>query len=120
MIDEYSKNVVATCCKTQNGPTLLYILLKNFSLIKFSKILKSENGPAFIAKTVTDYLKSVGVEQQFSSLHNHKSNALVERFNRILRSGIKIYKEQLLIMTVLYFAYAYNRSKSLSTGLSPA
>uniref|UniRef100_A0A0N5BMH8 RNA-directed DNA polymerase n=1 Tax=Strongyloides papillosus TaxID=174720 RepID=A0A0N5BMH8_STREA len=72
MVDEYSKYVVATCCKKQNGPTLLHILLKCFSLLGFPKILRSDNGPAFIAKTVTDYLKSVGVEQQFSSPHNHK------------------------------------------------
>uniref|UniRef100_A0A0N5BMH4 Integrase catalytic domain-containing protein n=1 Tax=Strongyloides papillosus TaxID=174720 RepID=A0A0N5BMH4_STREA len=120
MVDEYNKYVVATCCKKQNGPTLLHILLKCSSLLRFPKMPRSDNGPAFIAKTVTDYLKSVGVEQQFSSPHNHKSNAYVERFNRTLRSAIRIYKNQPLTMVVPHFVYTYNRAKSLSTGLSLA
>uniref|UniRef100_A0A0N5BBX0 RNA-directed DNA polymerase n=1 Tax=Strongyloides papillosus TaxID=174720 RepID=A0A0N5BBX0_STREA len=85
MVDEYSKFVVATVCKKQNGPTLKNMLMKCFTTLGFPEVLRSDNGPAFISRIVTEYLKSVGVTQQFSSPHNHKSNAFVERFNRTLR-----------------------------------
>uniref|UniRef100_A0A0K0EMN9 Integrase catalytic domain-containing protein n=1 Tax=Strongyloides stercoralis TaxID=6248 RepID=A0A0K0EMN9_STRER len=100
IVDEYSKFVIATVC--------------------FPKILRSDNCLAFIAKPVTDYLKIVGVEQQFSSPHNHKSNAFVERFNRVLRAAIRINRNINLMETVSHFTYAYNRSKHMSTGLSLA
>uniref|UniRef100_A0A0N5B5G0 HTH_48 domain-containing protein n=1 Tax=Strongyloides papillosus TaxID=174720 RepID=A0A0N5B5G0_STREA len=51
---------------------------------------------------------------------NHKSNAFVERFNRTLRNAIRIRKGMSLLSVVSHFVYAYNRSKSRSTGLSPA
>uniref|UniRef100_A0A0K0EIY2 Integrase catalytic domain-containing protein n=1 Tax=Strongyloides stercoralis TaxID=6248 RepID=A0A0K0EIY2_STRER len=74
--------------KKQNGLTLKNPLIKCFTNLSFPKILRSDNGPAFIAKLVTDYFKIAGVEQQFNSPHNHKSNAFVERFNRVLRAAI--------------------------------
>uniref|UniRef100_A0A0N5BZ40 RNA-directed DNA polymerase n=2 Tax=Strongyloides papillosus TaxID=174720 RepID=A0A0N5BZ40_STREA len=120
LIDEYSKFVVTSVCKKQNGPTLKLILMKCFSMLGYPKILRSDNGPAFIAQPVTDYLASVNVEQQFSSPHNHTSNAIVERFNRTLRASIRIHKGEPLAAVTAHFTYAYNRSKNSSTGLSPA
>uniref|UniRef100_A0A0N5CFP7 Integrase catalytic domain-containing protein n=1 Tax=Strongyloides papillosus TaxID=174720 RepID=A0A0N5CFP7_STREA len=68
-------------------------------------MLRSDIGPAFIANPVTDYLTS---------------NAVVERFNRILRSAIRICKEEPLTTITTHFTYVYNRSKNTSTGFSPA
>uniref|UniRef100_A0A0K0FSE6 Integrase catalytic domain-containing protein n=1 Tax=Strongyloides venezuelensis TaxID=75913 RepID=A0A0K0FSE6_STRVS len=91
LIDEYSKFVVTSVCKKQNGPTLKLILMKCFTRLGCPKILQSDNGPAFIAQPVTVYLSSVNVEQQFSSSHHHTSNAVVEKFNHTLRASIRIH-----------------------------
>ena len=120
IVDEYSNFVVTSVCKKQNGPTLKLILMKCFSMLGFPKTLRSDNGPAFIAQPVTDYLASVNVEQQFSSPHNHTSNAIVERFNRTLRAAIRIRKENQLTTVVAHFTYTYKISKNSSTGLTPA
>uniref|UniRef100_A0A0N5C2P9 RNA-directed DNA polymerase n=1 Tax=Strongyloides papillosus TaxID=174720 RepID=A0A0N5C2P9_STREA len=94
IVDEYSKFVVTSVNKKQNGPTLLNALIKCFSTLGFPKVLRSDNGPAFIAKSVADYLTSVGVEHQLSAPHHHTSNAFVERFNNTLRAAIRIYKNE--------------------------
>uniref|UniRef100_A0A0K0F2A1 RNA-directed DNA polymerase n=1 Tax=Strongyloides venezuelensis TaxID=75913 RepID=A0A0K0F2A1_STRVS len=120
MVDEYSKFVITSVCKKQNGPTLKNILMKCFTSLGFPEILRTDNGPAFISKTVTEYLQTAGVTQQFSSPHNHKSNAFVERFYRTLRDAIRIHKGSPLLTVVSHFVYAYNHSRSKSTGLSPA
>uniref|UniRef100_A0A0K0FZC0 RNA-directed DNA polymerase n=1 Tax=Strongyloides venezuelensis TaxID=75913 RepID=A0A0K0FZC0_STRVS len=121
IIDEYSKFVVASVSKKQNAPTLLNTLIKCFSMIGFPKVLRSDNGPAFIAKSVAKYLKSMGIDHQLSAPYNHTNNAFAERFNNTLRAAIRVYKnKQMLSVIVAHFMYAYNRTKNLKTGSSPA
>uniref|UniRef100_A0A0K0FRU0 RNA-directed DNA polymerase n=1 Tax=Strongyloides venezuelensis TaxID=75913 RepID=A0A0K0FRU0_STRVS len=115
-----NKFVVTSVCKKQNGPTLKLILMKCFTLLGCPKILRLDNRPAFIAQSLTDYLLSVNVEQQFSSPHHHTSNAVVEKFNRTLRASIRIHRGESLASVTAHFTYAYNRSKNSSIGLSPA
>uniref|UniRef100_A0A0K0FAX0 RNA-directed DNA polymerase n=1 Tax=Strongyloides venezuelensis TaxID=75913 RepID=A0A0K0FAX0_STRVS len=113
IIDEYSKFAYA-------------VMLYN---IRLPLILRSDNRPAFISKAVKDYTTSIGIEQQFGSSYNHKSNVCVERFNRTLREAIRV--ERLIAKQegrhpmrlsdiVYHFTYAYNRSKHLTTGIAPA
>uniref|UniRef100_A0A0N5BBN4 RNA-directed DNA polymerase n=1 Tax=Strongyloides papillosus TaxID=174720 RepID=A0A0N5BBN4_STREA len=129
IVDEYSKFAYAVVTKNQNGPTTRLQLSRCFTTLGFPLILRSDNGPAFISKAVQEYTTSIGVEQQFGSLYNHKSNACVERFNRTLRQAIRV--EQFIAKQekrnpmklsdiVYHFTYAYNRSKHLTTGIAPA
>uniref|UniRef100_A0A0N5CA46 RNA-directed DNA polymerase n=1 Tax=Strongyloides papillosus TaxID=174720 RepID=A0A0N5CA46_STREA len=129
IVDEYSKFAYAVVTKNQNGPTTRLQLSRCFTTLGFPLILRSDNGPAFISKAVQEYTTSIGVEQQFGSPYNHKSNACVERFNRTIREAIRV--ERLIAKQekrnpmklsdiVYHFTYAYNRSKHLTTGIAPA
>uniref|UniRef100_A0A0K0E080 RNA-directed DNA polymerase n=1 Tax=Strongyloides stercoralis TaxID=6248 RepID=A0A0K0E080_STRER len=129
LIDEYSKIAYAVVTKNQNGPTTRLQLTRCFTTLGFPRILRTDNGPAFISKVVTDYTSSVGIEQQFSSPYNHKSNAIVERFNRTLREIIRIERSReklqrvkpLALHDIIYhFVYTNNHAKHTTTGISPA
>uniref|UniRef100_A0A0N5BQV6 Integrase catalytic domain-containing protein n=1 Tax=Strongyloides papillosus TaxID=174720 RepID=A0A0N5BQV6_STREA len=92
-----------------------------FLLIGFPKVLRSDNGPAFIAKSAAEHLKSMGIDHQLSAPYNHTSNAFAERFNNTLRAAIRVYKNKNnLSVIVAHFVYTYNRTKNLKTGLTPA
>uniref|UniRef100_A0AAF5DM22 Integrase catalytic domain-containing protein n=1 Tax=Strongyloides stercoralis TaxID=6248 RepID=A0AAF5DM22_STRER len=91
-----------------------------YAVVSFPRILRTDNGPAFISKVVTDYTSSVGIEQQFSSPYNHKSNAIVERFNRTLREIIRIERSREKLDIIYHFVYTNNHAKHTTTGISPA
>lgn len=52
--------------------------------------LLSDNGPAFIAQTLADYLKSYGIDHIHGRAHHPQTQGKIERYHRSMKSIVKL------------------------------
>ena len=59
-------------------PELMMFLVQTFKFFGLPRIIKTDVGPQFISKAVSDFCKATGIEHRFGIPHNHRSDGTVE------------------------------------------
>jgi hypothetical protein len=59
-------------------PELMLFLVNTFKFFGLPKIIKSDVGPQFISRTISDFCKATGIEHRFGIPHNHRSDGTIE------------------------------------------
>ena len=54
----------------------------------------SDNGRQFVSKDFDQFCAQVGIKQRKTALHHPQANGAVERLNRVLKEGIRAFKEE--------------------------
>uniref|UniRef100_A0A0N4ZXX9 RNA-directed DNA polymerase n=1 Tax=Parastrongyloides trichosuri TaxID=131310 RepID=A0A0N4ZXX9_PARTI len=114
VIDEFSKFVNLIQYKNMGVLTTILALKRLFYRLGFPKVIRSDNSPAFKADDFTSFCNTFSIEHMKTSPHNHQGNAIVERFNRTLRSSIRLYKDIPVSDLIMITQYAHNFSYSTS------
>ena len=98
-IDQFSKYAWVRILPNKTGATVAKAMQ---SVIDESKergtklptVVRSDNGSEFIAAAFGRVLHSVGARQRFSEAYNPRQNAMIERFNKSIKSMIYRYMTQ--------------------------
>lgn len=86
VVDEYTR--VALGCRVARSIGALDVIEELEGLFRRHgkpKLMRSDNGREFIAKTLTDWLRAQGVEPVFIEKGSPQQNPYVERFNGTMR-----------------------------------
>jgi transposase InsO family protein len=123
-IDVFSKYAWVVPIKTKGAQSMVEAFGKLFELAGERKPvrLQTDKGTEFMCKPVQALLKSKGIHHFVSN--SDKKAAVVERFNRTIKSRIWAYftakKTKRYVDVLQDFVNAYNNSKHRSIGMAPA
>jgi hypothetical protein len=119
-IDSLSKYAFVVPIKDKSGPTLVKALKTIFKKRKPRK-LRTDQGKEFLNRHVQSYLKQMNII--FFTSNNETKSAIVERFNRTLRSRMWRYftatKQQRYVDVLPQLVESYNKSVHSTTGIAP-
>ena len=121
--DHCTRFAVTSALEDQKAETVAKFLVDKVILVHgaFNRFL-SDNGKCFIAKTMLAILDAIGTKAIRSTSYHPQTNALVERFNRVLSTSLSFYcnkKQSNWDKALPYVTWAYNTSKHESTRFSP-
>ena len=88
-IDCYSKWPEVRCTGSVTSATIIDFLSELFCRFGTVEELVSDNGPQFISDELQQFLKSHAVRHSKTASYNPQANGEVERFNRVLKKGLK-------------------------------
>ena len=88
-IDHYSKWPEAAVCGSVTSSSVIEFLTSLFDRFGLVEELITDNGVQFVSAEFQAFLRQHGIRHYRSSLYSPQSNAAVERFNRVLKKGIK-------------------------------
>lgn len=128
-IDLFSKYAWVRILPNKTGPTVAKAMQSVIDDIKQTKsvmptIVKSDNGSEFKANDFGAVLKAVGTKQKFSEAYNPRQNAVVERFNKTIKSMLYKYMTQWNVSkidnaTLQKLVKNYNETVHSTTGSAP-
>ncbi len=99
VLDEYSRFAMPPLVsRSIPAPTVVDHLRKLFRLYGIPNRIRSDNGPEFVAKTVTEWLTKLGVSTTFIKPASPWENAYVETWHDKLRKE-KLNDEVLITLT---------------------
>jgi len=110
-IDYYSKwPEVATCSSVTSG-AIIEILNRLFDRFGLVEEIVIDNGSQFKSVEFEAYLKTLGIRHSLVALHSPQSNSEVERFNRVMKDGLRtrLADGQEFITAVRHTLAAYRR-----------
>jgi transposase InsO family protein len=92
---------------------------------KLPRLMRSDNGSEFISAEFKAVLAKIGCKQRFSEPHNPRQNAMIERFNKTIKSMIYKYMTQWNVGKIDDAALQklvsnYNSTKHSTTESTPA
>ena len=87
-------------------------------------IQRSDNGSAFISREFKDVLTGIRCTQRFSQPHNPRQNAMIERFNKTIKSMIYKFMTQWNVskmddVALQKLVANYNSTKHATTEVVP-
>jgi transposase InsO family protein len=121
-VDLYSKWPEVMLCTTITTATVTEFLTSIFSRFGLVDEIITDNGKQLISAEFDGYLSQLGIKHCRTSVYNPQSNGAVERFNRVLKDGIKASMidgstfEQAVCQTLA----TYRSTVQCTTGVSPA
>jgi hypothetical protein len=122
LMDEYSRFPIVNEMRTTNALNVIKKLDEIFSNFGFPEKVKSDNGPPFDAKILSDYFISHNVKHQFITPYWPRANGEVERFmkcwNKLFRT-VKVEKKDWKV-ELQSFLRNYRSTPHSTTGVSPA
>ena len=124
VIDIFSKFALAIPVKSKSGPEILKAFQRLLRIAKPRKPVKlqTDAGKEFLNKHLQEFFKSKGI-LHFCS-HSDKKAAVVERFNRTLKTRIWSYftaqQTNKYIVKLEDFVNSYNHSFHRSIGMEPS
>lgn len=88
-IDYFSKWPEARTVEYVTSSAVINFLTTLFDRFGLVEEVVTDNGPQFISNEFTSFLASLGIRHSRSALYSPQSNAEVERFNRVMKDGLK-------------------------------
>ena len=121
--DRYSKLTRAIPMKRISALEVARVFLNNWAFVYgLPHTLLSDNGPQFAASLFECVCSSLGIRHAFTSTYHPQTNSQVERFNRTLLAGLRIFAMDNLKTWpehVGALTYSYNTTVHPSLGLTP-
>lgn len=121
-VDMYSKWPEVAACGSPTSASVIEFLTSIFDRFGLVEEIVTDNGVQFVSKEFEDFLAAHSIKHSKSALYSPQANAAVERFNRVVKEGIKAaLAEGKPFMTGLrQVLAAYRMTKQATTGVSPA
>ncbi len=92
--DLHSKWPEIAATSSVTSATVIALLEKLFTRWGLPKTIISDNGPQFTSDEFNRYLASLGIEHRCTTRYNPQSNGGVERFNRVIKEGLKAHRTE--------------------------
>jgi transposase InsO family protein len=121
-VDLYSKWPEVMFCSTITTATVTKFLTLLFSRFGLVDEIITDNGKQLVSAEFEQYLLTLGIKHCRTAFYNPQANGAVERFNRVLKDGIKAGMidgctfEQAVIQTLA----TYRSTAQCTTGIPPA
>eukprot|EP00118_Oscarella_pearsei_P020264 m.218920 g.218920 ORF g.218920 m.218920 type:complete len:1393 (+) comp39915_c0_seq7:688-4866(+) len=82
----------------------------------------TDNGPQFVSYEFGEFLRGLGIRHNRTSFYHPQANGAVERFNQVLKQGLKAYWQegQPMNLALQRIVAAYRTAEHSLTGRSPA
>jgi len=121
-IDCYSKWPEVRCTGNITSAAVIDFLSDLFCRFGTVEELVSDNGPQFISDELQQFLSAHGVRHSKTALYNPQANGEVERFNRVLKEGLKaaLADGKTFQQGVRQTLASYRSLPQSTTGVSPA
>lgn len=104
-----------------DSQTVVNFLISVFALEGIPVTLCSDNGPQFVSREFTEFLRKNDIEHLRTPVYHARANGLIERWNRTLKSQIEIGKQNRTTFRkyVSNFLAAYRSTPHADTGVTP-
>jgi hypothetical protein len=89
-VEEVSHLTVLDHSPEASTPELMMMMLNTFKFFGLPSIIKSDVGPQFISKTVSDFCRATGIEHRFGIPYNHQSDGTIENGIRTVWSYLRL------------------------------
>jgi len=76
-------------CGTITTAKIIEFLSSLFSRFGLVEEVISDNGRQFVSAEFDQFLSNLGIKHRYTALYNPQANGAIERFNRVLKGGIK-------------------------------
>ena len=121
VVDSHSKWVEIFPTSTITSTATIKLLRSCFARFGFPAVLVSDNGPSFVSKKFSDFLKSISVRHVTSSIYKPSTNGLAERMVASFKRGVShSIGEEDLRNNLDDFLLTYRVTPHATTGVSPA
>ncbi len=88
--EEVSHLIVLDHSPEASTPELMFMMLNTFKFFGLPSIIKSDVGPQFISKTISDFCQASGIEHRFGIPYNHRSDGTIENGIRTVWSYLRL------------------------------
>jgi hypothetical protein len=121
-IDYFSKWPEARTVEYVTSSAVINFLTTLFDRFGLVEEVVTDNGPQFISNEFTSFLVSLGIRHSRSALYSPQSNAEVERFNRVMKEGLKtgLADGRNFVTAVRHTLASYRATPHCTTGVTPA
>jgi hypothetical protein len=121
-IDYYSKWPEAAVCETVTSSAVIAFLNQLFDRFGLVESIVTDNGAQYVSSEFETYLTSLGIRHLRSALYAPQANAEVERFNRVMKEGLRagLADGQSFMASVRHTLAAYRTTPQATTGVTPA
>jgi hypothetical protein len=89
-VEETSHLMVLDFAVEASTPELMLYMCNVFKFFGLPAIIKSDVGPQFIGKTISDFCKATGIQHRFGIPHNHRSDGTVENSVKSVWSYLRL------------------------------
>jgi hypothetical protein len=89
LVDYYSKWPEAATCEYVTSASVISFLTQIFDRFGLVEEIVTDNGPQLVSAEFEAFLSSLGIRHSRSALYNPQAQAEVERFNRVMKDGLK-------------------------------
>ena len=121
-MDYFSKWPEAATCESVTSSAVIDFLNGLFDRYGLVEEISTDNGPQFTSSEFRSYLQGLGIRHCLSAYYSPQSNAEVERFNRVMKEGLRtgLADGRSFITAVRQTLAAYRTTPHVSTGVTPA
>ena len=121
-MDYYSKWPEAATCESVTSSAVIEFLNGLFDRYGLVEEISTDSGPQFTSSEFRSYLQSLGIRHCLSAFYSPQSNAEVERFNRVMKEGLRtgLADGRSFTTAVRQTLAAYRTTPHATTGVTPA
>ena len=121
-VDYYSKWPEALTCEYVTSSVVIAFLTALFDRFGLVEEVVTDNGPQFISSEFTSFLASLGIQHSRSALYSPQTNSEVERFNRVMKEGLKtgLADGRNFVTAMRHTLASYRATPHCTTGVTPA
>ena len=122
VVDLHSKWPEVMMCGTVTTTNVIEFLTSLFSRFGLVDEIISDNGRQFVSAEFQQFLSNLGIKHRCTALYNPQANGAVERFNRVLKDGIKAGMADgcSFAQSIKQTLASYRSTPHATTGVSPA
>jgi transposase InsO family protein len=118
--DYFSRFLVTKVVKSTSAEKVIPVLSEVFKFYGHPEVLRSDNGPPFVSRAFTKFLRQRGIEVEHSTPLHPQQNGLVERYMQILKQVAEIAKSQVEFLQMLENRISmHNRARNRMTNRVP-
>ena len=120
--DYFSKWPEAATCESVTSSAVIDFLNGLFDRYGLVEEISTDNGPQFTSSEFSSYLQGLRIRHCLSAYYSPQSNAEVERFNRVMKEGLRtgLADGRSFITAARQTLAAYRTTPHVSTGVTPA
>lgn len=121
-IDYHSKWPETATCSRVTSSAVIDFLNQIFDRFGLVEEIVTDNGAQFVSSEFESYLLSHGIRHSRSALYSPQANAEVERFNRVMKEGVRtgLADGQTFLTSVRHVLASYRMTPQTTTGVTPA
>jgi hypothetical protein len=121
LVDYFSRVFESCFLRSTKADKVVVFLEDVFACYGYPEMLRSDNGPQFVAEEFQQYLKGCGIRWISTTPLWPQANGEVERMNRTILKVLKVARSEGrdLERAVREFSMAYHSSPHSGTGLTP-